>query len=193
MQHVSEVLRDRDAGDLSQSRALRVVVGILAFVVAMVASAYVAVPVPWSPVPLTLQPLVALLAGAVLGPAAGATAMATYVGLGTAGAPVFAGGMAGLPWLVGPTGGYLMAFPVAALVVGLVGGPGAGSVRLLGALLLGLAVIYLGGLGQLAVLTGAGPKELVAIGVLPFVAGDLVKVGLALILAKALRGRSLGR
>ena len=166
--------------------------GILAFVLAMIASAYVAFPVPWSVVPMTLQPMVALLAGALLGPAAGSAAMATYVTLGAAGAPVFAGGMSGLPWLVGATGGYLMAFPVAALVVGLVSGSGRSTARMLGGLLVGLGVIYLGGISQLAVLTGRDLAGLLAVGVLPFVAGDLVKVALALIIAKAFKARGLG-
>ena len=57
---------------------------------------------------MTLQPMVVLLAGALLGPLAGAAAMASYLAIGALGAPVFAGGHAGLPWLVGPTGGYLI-------------------------------------------------------------------------------------
>jgi len=191
MQDVTWVRGEQILRELSQSRGFRVVVGMLAFVAAMTVSAYVAVPVSWSPVPLTLQPVVALLAGAVLGPAAGAAAMASYLALGAAGAPVFAGGMAGLPWLVGPTGGYLMAFPVAALVVGLIAGSN-GNTRLLIGLFAGLATIYLGGVAQLAVLTGENVRGLLALGVFPFVLGDLVKVFLALLLTKALRAGGLG-
>ncbi len=142
---------------------------------------------------MTLQPMVVLLAGIVLGPAAGAASMATYVALGAAGAPVFAGGHAGLPWLVGPTGGYLMAFPVAALVVGWSVGKSTNVVRMLGGLLAGLAVIYLGGVAQLAVLTGQDVAGLLSLGVLPFVGGDLAKVALALVIARAFRSTGLGR
>jgi len=178
---------------LTADRRVTVTVGILAFILAMTASAYVAVPVPWSVVPMTLQPMVVLLAGIVLGPTAGAASMATYVALGAAGAPVFAGGHAGLPWLVGPTGGYLMAFPVAALVVGWSVGKSTNVVRMLGGLLAGLAVIYLGGVAQLAVLTGQDVAGLLSLGVLPFVGGDLAKVALALVIARAFRSTGLGR
>ena len=136
--------------------------------------------------------MVALLAGAVLGPAAGAAAMASYLAIGAAGAPVFAGGMSGLPWMVGVTGGYLMAFPVAAFVVGLLSASG-GRVRLFLSLLAGLGVIYLGGMAHLSVLTAESMAGLLALGVLPFLLGDLVKVVLALILATSLRDRGLGR
>lgn len=192
MQHVTGVRQEAGIGVPSRSDRLRIVIGAGVFVVAMTVAAHVTVPVPWSPVPVTLQPLVVLLAGAVLGPVPAAAAMATYVLLGAAGAPVFAGGMSGLAWLVGPTGGYLMAFPVAALAVGLIAGSGT-TVRTLLGMLTGLVVIYLGGVSQLIVLTGLDPAQAVSLGVLPFVAGDLVKVGLALILARALRAGGLGR
>jgi len=116
------------------------------------------------------------------------------VALGASGVPVFAGGHGGLPWLLGPTGGYLLAAPAVAFVVGgLSGGLGAGTMRLLGALLAGLAVLYLGGVSHLFVLTGEDPGALLALGVLPFLGGDAVKVILALLLAGWLRKTSLGR
>ena len=64
---------------------------------------------------------------------------------------------------------------------------------MLGGLLLGLGVIYLGGLSQLALLTGRDLAGLLAVGVLPFLVGDLIKVALALIIAKAVKARGLGR
>src|ERR687883_659666 len=81
-------------------------------------AAQFAVPVPFSPVPMTLQPLAVLAVGGVLGAAGGAAALAAYLALGMLGAPVFAGGASGIAHLIGPTGGYLLAFPVAAAVVG---------------------------------------------------------------------------
>lgn len=71
------------------------------------------------PVPVTLQTFAVLLAGAVLGPWRGTAAIGLYLAVGAAGLPVFAGGTGGLASLAGPSGGYLMAFPFAALVVGL--------------------------------------------------------------------------
>ena len=74
--------------------------------------------VPHEPVPYTLQTLVVLLAGAFLGPRNGAISQVMYLAAGLLGAPVFAGGGFGLARILGPTGGYLLAFPVAAATVG---------------------------------------------------------------------------
>ncbi len=178
--------------ELVPDRRMRTALGGAAFVIAMTVSAYVAIPVPWSPVPMTLQPMVVLLAGALLGPVTGAAAMASYLAVGVVGAPVFAGGHAGLPWLVGPTGGYLMAFPAAALVVGLVAGRSRRWLPVLLGLLAGLGTIYLGGITQLAVVTGQDPRALLALGVVPFLGGDLIKVALALIIVRRFRKEGLG-
>ena len=194
MNPITKSLSEGALHDVARDRGLKIAVGIAAFVLATSVGAYVAVPLPWTPVPMTLQPLVVILAGAVLGPRAGAAAMATYVLLGAAGAPVFSGGHSGLAWLVGPTGGYLLAFPVAAFVVGAVAGPrDAGRMRVLLALVTGIAVIYAGGLSQLHMVTGQGLSDLLRQGALPFLGGDLVKVLIALVLAGPLRSTSLGR
>jgi biotin transport system substrate-specific component len=120
--------------------------------------------------------------------------MAVYLAVGLAGAPVFSGGGAGLLWLAGPTGGYLIAFPAVAAVVGLLAGPrDSGALRLFVALAAGLVVLYLGGLSQLALLTGRSPADLLALGVVPFLAGDLIKVLVAFLVARRVRPVSLGR
>lgn len=178
--------------ELVRDRRIRTALGGAAVVIAMTISAYVAIPVPWSPVPMTLQPMVALLAGALLGPVAGAAALASYLALGAMGAPVFAGGHAGLPWLVGPTGGYLMAFPAAALVVGFTAGRSRRWLPVLFGLLAGLGTIYLGGVTQLAALTAQDPRTLLALGVVPFLGGDLIKVALALVIVRQFRKEGLG-
>lgn len=178
--------------ELVRDRRIRTALGGAAVVIAMTISAYVAIPVPWSPVPMTLQPMVALLAGALLGPVAGAAALASYLALGAMGAPVFAGGHAGLPWLVGPTGGYLMAFPAAALVVGFTAGRSRRRLPVLFGLLAGLGTIYLGGVTQLAALTAQDPRTLLALGVVPFLGGDLIKVALALVIVRQFRKEGLG-
>ena len=76
------------------------------------------IPLPFSPVPITLQTLMVLLSGAMLGPIYGALAMIIYLVLGAIGLPVFAGGSSGIPALLGATGGYLFSYPVAAFVIG---------------------------------------------------------------------------
>lgn len=88
------------------------------FAALMGAFAYVAIPYPLSPTPITLQVLGVFLAGLLLGPLWGGAAMVLYLLAGTLGAPVFAHGTAGLGVLLGPTGGYLFSYPLAAAVVG---------------------------------------------------------------------------
>lgn len=161
----------------SRSSAMRwpIAVAIGALVVA--ASAQVAFPVPFSPVPMTLQGLAVLLVGGVFGAAAGATAMVVYLALGIFGLPVFAMGGSGLARVLGPTGGYLLAFPLAAIAVGRIAERGRLVRSLLGALA-GMLVIHFGGWAQLTLLTG-GAEQAATAGVLPFVGQDLLKVVLA--------------
>ena len=151
-------------------------VGVVGFAVALAAASQVAIPVPGTPVPMTLQPLVVALAGLWLGPVAGATSMALYLVAGAAGLPVFAPmGAPGFARLLGPTGGYLWAYPVAALVAGLV----ATRRRRFGfralAAAAAIAVIHVGGFLQLLLLTGSAERA-IALGAAPFLALDLLKV-----------------
>ena len=162
--------------------------GVGALVVAV--SAQVVVPVPFSPVPMTLQPLAVLVVGALLGGTAGLGALLVYIALGIAGLPVFAGGGSGVARLLGPTGGYLLAFPVAAWMTGILTSAvlghnrlldAAGVLRVLLACAVGMVVIHVGGVAQLALL-GGDPASAFRMGFVPFLTGDLVKVGLAAVL-----------
>jgi biotin transport system substrate-specific component len=171
---------------------------VVAFAVMTGLSAYAEVRLPGIPVPVTLQTLFVSLAGLMLGAQLGAVAMAMYVTAGAAGLPVFAGGALGLPYLFGPTGGYLLAFPLAAYVTGALAArvPADGNalnvVRLWVAVLLGTLVVFAGGAAQLAALIG-DPVRAVQLGVLPFLVGDVVKVSAAVLIAGRLRSRSLRR
>jgi biotin transport system substrate-specific component len=142
-------------------------------------AAQIAFPVPWSPVPLTGQTFAVLLSGAVLGARRAFIAQALYLAEGAFGLPVFAGGGAGLAILAGPTGGYLAAFPLAALLTGALAERGWDRrfVTMLAAMLLGSAVIFALGLLQLS--RFVPQAQLFAAGLLPFVPGDLVKSALA--------------
>ncbi len=147
----------------------------------------------FSPVPMTLQPLAVLAVGGLLGAVGGVSALLLYIALGALGLPVFAGGGSGVLHLVGPTGGYLLAFPIAAGVTGALTGRVPRSVlRVLLACALGMVIIHVGGVAQLALLSG-DPALAMRIGFVPFLTGDLLKVGLAaaLILAAGPRVRSL--
>lgn len=161
------------------------------FVLLTTAGAYVAVPVPWTPVPMTLQPLFVLLSGLVLGPSAGAASMAAYVLLGVSGAPVFAAIPAGPAALVGPTGGFILAFPLASGLCGWLAGPRhAGAPRILLGLVAGLLVIYLAGAAQLALLTGSAPMAVFRNAVLPFALGDSIELLVAMAITLRLRSRT---
>jgi biotin transport system substrate-specific component len=142
---------------------------------------------------MTLQPLAVLAVGGLLGAVGGASALVLYIVLGALGLPVFAGGGAGPLHLIGPTGGYLLAFPVAAGLTGALVTRGPSSVlRVLLTCALGMVIIHLGGVAQLALL-GGDPALAFRVGFLPFLTGDLLKVGLAaaVILAGGPRIRSL--
>lgn len=147
-------------------------------------SAFVAltaqVEIPLWPVPLTLQTLGALFTGAVLGSRRGALALLLYLAEGAVGLPVFAGGASGVGHMLGPTGGYLVGFVVAAGVVGWLAERGWDR-RLVWtavAMVLGNVVIYVFGVAWLAVFLGDLGGALVQ-GVLLFVVGDLIKIAVA--------------
>jgi biotin transport system substrate-specific component len=162
----------------AQSRRTRVL-GILVAAGALALASQFALPIPGTPVPLTLQPLLVVLTGLLLGPADAAAAMVLYLVAGAAGLPVFAPiGAPGIARLLGPTGGYLLAYPVAAAVAGKLGaGRPSFATRALAAMA-GILVLYVGGLAQLAVLVGSLTTAAVQ-GVLPFVAADAVKALIA--------------
>lgn len=145
-------------------------------------AAQISIPLPFSPVPITGQTFAVLLVGALLGRRLAALSVAAYLAQGLAGLPVFAGGTAGLGKLLGPTGGYLLGFWVAALLVGYLAERGwtlqVGKTLL--AMLLGNALIYLCGLPYLALFVGF-EKMLVA-GLVPFIIGDTIKILLATLL-----------
>jgi biotin transport system substrate-specific component len=174
-------------------------IGLGALLVAV--SAQVVVPVPFGPVPMTLQPLAVLAIGGLLGAAGGLSALVLYLLLGILGLPVFAGGGSGAWHLLGPTGGYLLAFPIAAAVTGalvrpVTALPGSVNARAVLQVLLscalGMAIIHVGGVAQLALL-GGDPALAFRVGFVPFLTGDLLKVGLAaaLILAAGPKIRPL--
>ncbi|MFI5256427.1 MAG: biotin transporter BioY [Gemmatimonadales bacterium] len=162
--------------------------GILVAVGALALASQFALPIPGTPVPITLQPLLVVLAGLILGPLDAAAAMVAYLVAGIAGLPVFSPyGAPGIARLFGPTGGYLLAYPVAAAVSGWLGGGRESFVTRALAAMAGIAVLYVGGLAQLAVISGSFATAAV-MGVMPFVAADAVKA----LVAAAVTGRRRG-
>jgi biotin transport system substrate-specific component len=151
---------------------------VIAGSVIIALAAQIAVPIPFTPVPLTLSPLAVLIVGIALGSKRGAAAAILYLLEGLSGLPVGAQGHGGPPWLIGPTAGYLYAYPFAAFIAGWFSerGWGNGIPRAFAAMLVALAVIYIGGWSWLAIL--AGPRAALTIGIVPFVIADLVKIAI---------------
>ncbi len=142
--------------------------------------------IPLQLVPITGQTLAVLLVGMALGSRRGALALAAYLAEGVAGLPVLAGGKFGIATLLGPTGGYLVGFVVAAWLVGLLAERGfdRSMLKTLAAMVVGNAVIYLFGVVWLTRFVGslAGDKGALALGVFPFLAGDAIKAVTAALL-----------
>ncbi len=168
-------------------------VAAVALAVALTAlAAQFTVVLPFTAVPFTFTPLVVMLVGAALGSRLGAASQVAYLAAGIAGLQVFAPSVVlppGAARLLGPTGGYLLAYPLAAFVVGRLAERGWDRAFLssVAAMLSGLAVIYAGGLAWMVAYTGSF-QAAVAQGVVPFVLADVAKaVMAALMLPQAWR------
>lgn len=157
------------------------------------ALAQVSIPIPGLSVPFSLQPFGPLLAGLLLGPLWGGFALVVYLGAGIAGAPVFSNGGAGLGYVYGPTGGFLVGFTVAAVVTGAIahrqGMPrpqtDIETIPKAAALLAGLLVVYLVGVPWFADVQGISTSAAVSI-MAPFAAMDLVKAGIVFQISNSL-------
>jgi biotin transport system substrate-specific component len=168
----------------SHQRELRV--AAVLFVTALTAlAAQVSVPLPFTPVPFTMQPMIVLLGGAILGAKAGLASQVLYLLLGIAGLPVFAASPVlpqGAMRLVGPTAGYLLAYPVAAWLTGWLAERRFDRQYLtsLAAMAAGLAIVFMSGVAWLAYGNpGVGLASALQTGFWPFVPADLVKLAIA--------------
>ena len=151
---------------------------IVGFASLTAVTARIAIYLPFTPVPITLQTLAVLLSGALLGSRAGALAQLVYIAEGLAGLPVGAGGNSGLPWLLGPTFGYAIGFAAAAYLTGLLVERGWGDRpwRLAAAMVAGNLAIYLIGVLRLSQFVPGGLTGAIVAGVLPFIIGDAIKI-----------------
>lgn len=145
-------------------------------------TAQIAIYLPFSHVPITAQTLAILLCGALLGSNRGSASVFLYLWEGAIGLPVLAGGHGGISYLIGPTGGYLIGFIVAAYLVGFLSERGWDRHfhTTLTAMLLGSSLIYLCGLAWLVTFTGI--DKVLLIGFYPFLPGDVVKLLIATLL-----------
>jgi len=168
------------AGKVSLALGMAALTGLMA---------QVRLPLPFTPVPVTGQVFAVLLAGALLGGTYGGLSQAVYVALGAAGLPWFAGQSGGLGALTGVTGGYLVGFVPAAVLIGRLSERYLWARRFwpqFGLMMLGVGVIYACGALQLSLVLGTGPGRTLQLAVLPFVAVDVVKAFGAAALGAAL-------
>ena len=144
--------------------------------------AQIAIPLPYSPVPITGQTLAVLLTGILLGSKRGSAAVVAYCAEGAAGLPVFAGGGFGIQHFIGPTGGYLAGFVLAAYICGYLAERGWDRTFILTLLTLitGKAIIYACGL--LWLVKWVGFNQVLIMGLYPFIPGMLIKIALATVL-----------
>ncbi|MEN8143375.1 MAG: biotin transporter BioY [Gemmatimonadota bacterium] len=168
----------------SDSEVLRRIVAVFLFAVLTAIAARIAVPIAALPVPLTLQVVAVLLSGYLLGSRLGFSSQIVYLTLGAVGFPVFVAG-GGAAYLLGPTGGYLAAFPVAAALAGLGHRRHWRLPARLAMLALAVALIHVMGIAWLQLVTGTTVSF--ASHVAPFVVGDFLKVAFVLLLGGGLR------
>jgi biotin transport system substrate-specific component len=178
--------------NLGALRALPTLLTSAGWVVAgsaiLAASAQIALPIPLSVVPVTMQTFGLAIVVALLGTRLGTYAAIAYLAEGASGLPVFAQHQGGFIWLVGPSAGYLWSFPVAAFVLGRAFDAGlwrSAPARFV-ALVAATAIVFLAGAGWLARYVGGGGQAFAA-GVLPFVFGDVLKCAVAAVAAPLVR------
>jgi biotin transport system substrate-specific component len=167
---------------------LRKMVFASLFAALTAAGAYIQVPIPFSPVPVTLQVFFVLLAGSMLKSKWGSLSMIVYTLLGVAGLPVFAGGSSGIGVLFGPTGGYIFGFILAAYLTGKLSekaesaGKSGLAVNALN-MSTGVLVIYALGVFQLMLVAEIGPWTAFTLGAVPFLPGEIIKTAVAAFIA----------
>ena len=161
----------------------------------VVMTIFVSIPLPFSPVPLTGQTFVVMLAGAMLGSRRGALSQLIYILLGAAGLPVFSGGMGGIGVLVGPRGGFLLGFVIGAYIIGkLVEKFDRPSlVYLLFATSVGgVLAVYIPGILQLSLVTGLSLSQ-AAWSMLYYIPGDVIKVAASSLLIQRMLAAGVRR
>jgi len=163
---------------------------VAAFIVLTALGAFVRIPLPFTPVPITLQTFFVLLSGAVLGKRLGVFSQSSYVLLGVLGLPVFTAAGSGLLYLFGPTGGYLFGFVVAAFITGrLIGYCKNNFFAVFALFFLADFVLLSCGVVWLKIILGYSFMKLMVIGFFPFAAADSLKALAAAAVYLRLKGR----
>lgn len=188
MQRALSLPYNKDIVNNSRAAAM---IGVSFFVIAMALGAYIRIPVPGSPVPITLQTLFVMLSGAVLGKRLGRLSQAGYLMLGALGLPVFQGFSFGISHILGPTGGYLAGFIAASYMIGLMVDRRKVDIpRIAISFIAGNIILYTLGVAWLMVLYKINLPSAISIGVLPFIPGEILKTSLAVVIFSRISKRS---
>jgi biotin transport system substrate-specific component len=164
------------------SRTERRFLAVAACAALTAVAARIAVPLPGTAVPFTLQIVAVMLSGVILGPRLGAGSQVLYLGAGLAGLPVFVAG-GGPAYLLGPTGGYLIAFPLAAATAGFFAWRFSGMGWMTLGCALAVSLVHVGGASWIAITLG---RDLALGAFEPFLAGDVLKIVLVLLIGSRL-------
>jgi biotin transport system substrate-specific component len=179
-------MKEKEISIIGSAASLRMTVYASLMAALVAAGAYLAIPI--GPVPIVLQNLFVFLSGLLLGPRWGAASIGDYLLAGSLGLPVFAGGVGGIGRFVGPTGGYLLGFLPAVYVIGWISnGSKKHWVMDIIAMVCGSLIIYVFGVSWLKKLTGMTLAKTLTLGMFPFIPGDILKIAVAVPIAKALR------
>lgn len=174
---------------MNKSNSLKNMIFASLFCAITIVTSYIIIPLPFSPVPVTAQTLSVMLAGNLLPAKTGFFSMVLYIFMGLIGLPVFSGGKSGIAALIGPTGGYIISWPIAVFVMGLV----LERVKvdfsrlLLINILFGVLLVDFIGIIYLSFSTNISLLHGFTIGVLPFLIGDITKAVMSAIIALAIR------
>lgn len=150
-------------------------------------SSYISIQLPFSAVPITAQTLIVNLIALLLKPKKAGITVGIWILLGLVGLPVFSGGKGGFGVLAGPTGGYIIGYLVAVMIIALIRGNRNKAIRnMISTIAVGIPVIYVIGVPWLKVVAGLDWKAAVITGLLPFIAGDIIKAVASVYIAKPL-------
>jgi biotin transport system substrate-specific component len=171
---------------MDASNQLRMMVYASIFAALTAAGAFLAIPI--GPVPIVLQNMFVYLAGLLLGGRWGLASVGVYLLAGACGLPVFAGGLGGISRIVGPTGGYLIGYLPTVFLIGKISARNNPRVTTdVLAMICGTIILYACGVTWLKIVTGMSPAKALAVGMVPFLIGDLLKIGAAAAIARTLR------
>lgn len=174
--------------DLIKDKVFCRVLGVFVFAILTCLGAFIRIPLPFSPVPLTLQTLFVIFSGLFLGPI-GAVSQVFYIVLGIWGLPIFTNAGFGISYLLGPTGGYLFGFVLTAFLLGIFSKTLTANFKLLVIIILSSLLILFCGSIWLAFLLRISFGRALFLGMLPFIPGDIVKSLLAYSIYKKIRPR----